>query len=142
MPTALVKDCLPTPCPYMVVIINSSLAPGIVPTSFKMASVTPILKKPGLDPDDLQNHRPISNLPFLNRVPQGSVLGPLMFTIYMLPLGQIIRHHGFNFHCYADDTQLYLSTTPSSQLPPQSLINCLHDIKTWMSSNYLNLNSN
>uniref|UniRef100_A0A669C4E4 Reverse transcriptase domain-containing protein n=1 Tax=Oreochromis niloticus TaxID=8128 RepID=A0A669C4E4_ORENI len=74
-------------------------------------------------------------------VPQGSVLGQMLFTLYMLPLGSIIRRHSIHFHCYADDTQLYLSMKPGNTHQLVKLQECLKDIKTWMAANFLLLNS-
>uniref|UniRef100_A0AAR2LBI4 Endonuclease/exonuclease/phosphatase domain-containing protein n=1 Tax=Pygocentrus nattereri TaxID=42514 RepID=A0AAR2LBI4_PYGNA len=68
LPTKLVKACLPTLAPLITTIICSSLNNGTVPLSLKTASVTPILKKPGLDPNNFDNLRPISNLPFLAKI--------------------------------------------------------------------------
>ena len=68
LPTRILKQCFPELGPIITNIINLSLAEGIFPSSFKLAHVTPLLKKPSLPPDDLNNYRPISNLNFLSKI--------------------------------------------------------------------------
>ncbi|KAF7656075.1 hypothetical protein LDENG_00046710 [Lucifuga dentata] len=63
---------------------------------------------------------------------QGSILGPLFFSIYMQPLGQIIQRHNISFHFYADDTQIYLALRPGDFNSLAHILDCLKDINCWM----------
>ena len=52
---------------------------------------------------------------FQYRVPQGSVLSPILFSLYANPISSIIpSHSSINYHFYADDTQLYITLSPAN----------------------------
>ena len=224
IPASLIKECLSDLLSLITRIVNSSLCSGVVPSQFKQAVVTPMLKKPGLDPNDLTDFRPMSNLPFISKilekvvltqlqkylrnaddrlvsvlalldlsaafdrldhpillqrlettfgisdtvlhwfasclegreqsvkvdnvlsspsplqfgVPQGSVLGSILFTLYSQPLSDLICRHECDYHKYADDAHL------SKGAPPDQFQSLLCDIQTcteslvgWMYSNKL-----
>lgn len=68
VPTKLIKACLDILLPLITRIINQSLSTSTVPKAFKLAAITPILKKANLIVEILKNFRPIANLPFLSKV--------------------------------------------------------------------------
>ena len=256
IPTFLLKSCAPVFSPILANLANLSFSTGTFPTQFKIAQVTPLLKKPNLDSNDPASYRPISNLntigkilerlalvtlrnhltssPNFNRfqsayrpahstetavlkiaddlysnidkghasvlmtidlsaafdtvshtilhhrlgedfgvsgcvsqwikcyltdrsqfvkcgevagtttavvsgVPQGSVLGPLLFGAYVAPIGQIISHFEVGQQHYADDTTLYVRLGSSCTMPA-NLMDCVDALRKWFLINDMQVN--
>ena len=68
MPTWIVKEFSSLLAPLITLLFSKSLDSGQYPQSFKHAIGLPLLKKENMDPTQLNNYRPVSNLPFLSKL--------------------------------------------------------------------------
>ena len=80
--------------------------------------------------------------PLVYGVPQGSVLRPVLFTLYSQPLSDVISDHDCDHHKYADDNELSKGASPDQLDSVQSCIQTdIGDVLIWMNSNNLKLNT-
>ncbi len=77
-------------------------------------------------------------------VPQGSVLGPILFSIYNSPIGEIIERHNICYHLYDDDGQLYLAFSPKDSLSQEeakeNMMKCAKNVKSFLTFNKMKQN--
>ena len=97
---------------------------------------------------DRTNYASLSNhcsafAPVNSGISLGSVIGPMLFTMYAKPLSAIIDSHSIIHHSFADELQLQMSTHPDeiSELL-HSMQSCMSDVKAWATVNMLRLNDN
>ena len=75
-------------------------------------------------------------------VPQGSILGPLLFILYMHDLVKVAETYGLQIHLYADDAELYIGFSPltESSLTMIKVKDCVDNVQSWMNANFLKIN--
>ena len=77
-------------------------------------------------------------------VPQGSVLGPLLFSIYCIELSSVFKSHQLSYQIYSDDSQLYVKfprDQPALAVTAANRISrCITDVRAWLLLNNLMLN--
>ena len=76
-------------------------------------------------------------------VPQGSVLGARMYSMYVKPLSDIMNRHNVRYHTYADDIQLYITCENNENSIEEAVVrlqDCISEISVWMSQNALKIN--
>ena len=74
-------------------------------------------------------------------IPQGSVLGPLLFSLYTSPISQIFTKASILYYLYADDMQIYISFSPNQSYDSPSLLSStLDEVYAWLTSNSLSVN--
>ena len=78
----------------------------------------------------------------LSGVPQGSVLDPLLFALYISPVDNVVAAHRVHLHQYADDTQLYVALRPTDVLPFDVVSHCVSDVSRQFLENGMLLNPN
>ena len=75
-------------------------------------------------------------------VPQGSVLGPQLFTAYASSVGDLIESHGISYHQFDDDTQLLVAMNVNDAAPAlERLASCSAAVRSWLLRNDLQLNA-
>jgi len=67
LPTWLLKKCVDQFVPLIVAIVRRSVDESVMALFLKLDTITPLLKRPGLDKKEMKNYRPISNLPFISK---------------------------------------------------------------------------
>ena len=74
----------------------------------------------------------VTELTNVTWVVKGSILGPSLFYLYMLPLGLIMRNNNIAYRCYADYTQIHIAPSPADYLLIDLLCQCIKQLKDWM----------